>query len=100
MDLEPWQAGIVHKKLFPGLNYLLRLRDRLAKVAAPDDPLLQMVRDAYDASWRLSLEMHYRSCAHGVGKESVKTQTDQAPPAEPLGDFTQPEASGVSLESP
>ncbi len=60
--------------LFPGVNYLLRLRDRMAKVVAPNDPLLAMVREAYDAMHRLYVEMHYRLCEGGVGRGPAESQ--------------------------
>ncbi len=74
MELEPWQAGRIHEALFPGVNYLLRLRDRMGKVAMPNDPLLEMVREAYEATWRLYVEMHYRSCESGVGRKPAEPQ--------------------------
>ena len=77
--IEKWQAAKIHEALFPGLNYLLRLRRRLEKVGfPPDDNLYLHVCAAYAATYRLSMKAHYLSCS-GVGPPSV---IGQKPPNE------------------
>ena len=62
------QARRIHEALFPGVNYLVRMRNRMDKVGFhPDDPLFQRVCKAYNASWELSNEMHRLSCKSGMG---------------------------------
>ena len=66
--LKKSQAKTVSEALFPGMNYLFRLRERMEKVGFPqDDKLFKMVCAAYDAMHRLSVEVHYLSC-NGVGE--------------------------------
>ena len=62
------QAKTINKALFPSLNYLVRLKERMEKVGFPqDDKLFLMVCKAYDAVLRLHVETHYLSC-DGVGE--------------------------------
>ena len=62
------QAKTINKALFPQLNYLYRLRERMQKIGFPhDDKLYLMVCTAYDAVLRLHGEIHYLSC-DGVGE--------------------------------
>ena len=38
-SIEKWQAAKISKSLYPGMNYLLRLRQRMEKRGfPPDDP--------------------------------------------------------------
>jgi hypothetical protein len=61
-NLRPWQAAVIWKALHPGLNYLFRLKSRMEKTGfRRDDPFYLMVVQAYDAVYRLSMELHYRS---------------------------------------
>ena len=61
------QAKTINKSLFPSLNYLYRLRERMEKVGFPhDDKLYILVCKAYDAVRALHGETHYLSC-DGVG---------------------------------
>jgi hypothetical protein len=48
------QAQVINRALYHGLNYLCRLRARMQKVGFhPDDPLVLLVSEAYDAVYRL-----------------------------------------------
>ena len=63
------QAAAVAKSVGPLLGYLVRLRQRMEKVGfLPGDPLYRLMRDAEDKLHALSVELHYRSCAGGVGR--------------------------------
>ena len=65
------QAKVINTALFPGLNYLCRLRNRMIKVGfLPDVPLFLLVSEAYDAVYRLHMETHYLSC-NGVGRRAL-----------------------------
>lgn len=67
-ELTRTQVKAIRDALFPGLNYLVRLRKRMVKSGfPPDDPLLQLVDDAYEASWRLSVELNGMA-AIGAGR--------------------------------
>ena len=67
-DLTKSQAKVISKALFPGVNYLVRLKTQMEKSGFPgDDELYQLVCKAYEASNRLSNEVHYMSC-DGVGR--------------------------------
>ena len=62
------QAKTIRDGLFPGFNYLYRLRQRMEKAGFPSgDKLFQLVCAAYDAAHRLNVEVHYLSC-DGVGR--------------------------------
>jgi len=66
--LKRWQAKKLSEGLYPGLNYLARLRGRMDKAGfPPSDKLYQLVQKAYDAMHALSVETHYLSC-NGVGR--------------------------------
>jgi hypothetical protein len=68
-SLAPDQAKRLSKALFPLLNYLLRLKTRMEAVGLlPDDKLFGLVRKAHEDVHALSVEVHYLSCAGGVGK--------------------------------
>ena len=72
-QLKRWQAERMHRALAPGLRYLGRLKSRMEQVGfLPNDPLFLLVRQAYDAMHRLSIDLHYRSCAGGVGERRKK----------------------------
>jgi len=73
--LTPSQARIIGKSLYRQLNYLYRLKTRMAAVGfPPKDPLYLMVCDAYDALHRLSVEIHYMSCSSGAGRPPSKEE--------------------------
>jgi hypothetical protein len=69
MKLTSEQAAALGEKIGPMLNYLGRLREWMTKVGFPmADPLYQTVRKAEVALQGLTTELHYLSCASGVGK--------------------------------
>ena len=68
-SLQPWQADRLFQTLYPGMNYLSRLKRRMEQVGfLPDDPLYRHVAAAYDAMLSLRVELHYLSCRSDVGK--------------------------------
>ena len=68
-DLTKSQAKQLSESLFPGVNFLLRLKTRMEKSGFPqDDALYNLVSDAYDASWELYRELHMMA-ASGVGRQ-------------------------------
>ncbi len=80
-DLTPEQAGILSRGLFRGLNFLVRLKTRMEKSGfPPNDPLYQLVAKAYDATHRLSVDLHYRSCRSGVNRQSKNTAKGEPKP--------------------
>ena len=63
------QAAALCRGVHPGLRYLARLRSRMEQAGfLPDDPLLRLVNQAYDAVHKLSVHAHYLSCKSGVGR--------------------------------
>lgn len=66
IELTQAQARALHEALFPHVNYLHRLQNRLADLRFPaNDPLRVAVDRAYDAAWRLSQEAHRLSVRMG-----------------------------------
>jgi hypothetical protein len=64
------QAAAVAKSIGPTVGYLVRIRERMQKVGfLTGDPLYQLVAKAEDVMRHLSMELHYRSCAGGVGRK-------------------------------
>lgn len=75
--LQPWQARRLYRAIHPCLGYLYRLGRRMEKVGiTPSDPLLKLVRRAYDAMHALSIELHYRSCDGGTGRPTTDDAAD------------------------
>jgi len=67
-DITKSQATAIREALFPGINYLYRLKTRMEKTDFPgNDKLYLLVCAAYEAANRLSNEVHYMSC-DGVGR--------------------------------
>jgi len=66
--IKTWQAEPIAKALYPGANYLARLRNWMEKLFPPDDPLFLKVVAAYDAIHVLRMEMQYKSFKSGVGR--------------------------------
>jgi hypothetical protein len=65
-DLTVAQVRELHPALFPHLNFLVRLKNRLEELRFPaDDPLRGAVNRAYDATWRLSQEAHHLAVRMG-----------------------------------
>jgi hypothetical protein len=70
--------------LFPGMNYLYRLRERMQKVGFPhNDQLYLLVCKAYDAMHHLSVEAHCLSC-DGVGNPLKKEDSEKSAVAKPI----------------
>jgi hypothetical protein len=68
--INPWQAKAIYEALFPGVNHLIRLRQRMEATGfPPDDQLYRKVRAAHDALNDLRLTAHYVSCS-GTGAPS------------------------------
>jgi hypothetical protein len=68
--LTPDQARKIHDALGPPTGYLWRLLDRLYKVGLDvrDPELTRRVAAARDAMHSLSVELHYQSAGHEVGR--------------------------------
>ena len=63
------QASKIYDALFPGTNYLYRLKHRMEKVGFErDDPVYVLACKAYDASLILRHEMHAQSVKSGMGR--------------------------------
>ncbi len=68
-QLTAEQASALAEKLRPMLGYLNRLHRRMEKVGfLSDDPSLKLVTDARDAMHELTIDLHYESCRHQVGR--------------------------------
>ncbi len=86
-SLQPWQADRLFQSLYPGMNYLSRLKRRMEQVGfLPDDPLYRHVAAACEAMFNLRVELHYLSCRSGVGKPSIKSGASAPPPIPSPGD--------------
>jgi len=58
-ELSQRQAAALYEALFPHLNYLRRLQNRIEALRFPaDDPLRLAVDHAYESTWRLQQEAH------------------------------------------
>jgi len=74
-DLTKDQAGALATALFPSINYLLRMKKRMYGAGfPPDDPLLVLTENAYDAVQRLYLDLLTRS-AFGSTRPGIPTTT-------------------------
>ena len=83
-DVKKDQAKTINKALFPSLNYLFRLKERMQKVGfPPSDKLFLMVCKAYDAVRALHGETHYLSC-DGVGEPLKKEKSEENGVANPM----------------
>jgi phage anti-repressor protein len=70
MKVERWQAEKIKQAVGPMLRYLTLLRERMEKTGfGQADKFFQLVSQAHDAVYRLSVAAHYLSCERGVGKE-------------------------------
>lgn len=66
--IKPYQARIISEALFPGANYLARLKKRMElRRFPPNDPLYVLTVEAYEAVLRLAHKVHYLSCEGGAG---------------------------------
>ena len=67
-DITKSRAGIISDALYPGFNYVARLRGRMEKAGIPPgDRLFRLVSKAHEAMRQLSGEVHYLRC-NGVGR--------------------------------
>jgi hypothetical protein len=68
--LTPDQARKIHDALGPTVGYLWRLRERLNRTGLDvrDPDLYRRATAALDAMHALTVELHYQSCASGVGR--------------------------------
>jgi len=68
--LTPDQARKIHDAIGPTLGYLARLLKRMdqTNLRLRDPNLYRLVRAAEDALHSLTVELHYQSCGHGVGR--------------------------------
>ncbi len=72
-QLTAAQASALAEKRRPMLGYLNRLHRRMEKVGfLPDDPALTLVAKARDAMHELTVDLHYESCRHQVGRRDRK----------------------------
>jgi hypothetical protein len=72
-QLQPDHAKIIAKSIWPMLNYLVRLRERMEKTFPPTDPVYLDVCKAYDAMHALNVRLHYLSCkGKGIGEADEK----------------------------
>jgi hypothetical protein len=76
ISLTKEQAEAINAAATVNLGYLHRLRERMVKAGFPhDDRLLKLVENAYDATQRLFMALHYLSC-DDVGNSSSKNIDD------------------------
>ena len=62
-DLTKAPLQTLQRRLFPGTNYLFRLKDRLRELGIHhNDELHAAAIEAYEASLRLSVLMHHLNC--------------------------------------
>ncbi len=62
------------------LNYLTRLQQRMEKIGFPlNDPFYQSVKKARESIFDLSMDLHYLSCAGGVGRAPSSPQNPPGP---------------------
>jgi hypothetical protein len=67
-QLTEYQLDEIAKRIWPALNYLGRLEQRMRDEQFPDsDRLLVLVKQANRAVFDVHLELHYLSC-DGVGR--------------------------------
>ena len=68
--LTPDQARTIHDTLGPATGYLWRLLDRPYKagLGVRDPKLTRLVAAAREAMHALTVELHYQSVGHGVGR--------------------------------
>jgi hypothetical protein len=71
--LTPEHARLIGDRLGPTLGYLGRLTTRMSQtpLAVRDPKLYRLARAAEDALHALTVELHYQSCGHGVGRPAA-----------------------------
>jgi hypothetical protein len=71
--IKLWQAKLMYATLRPALGCLCRLRERMERRGFPqNDKLLKLTVAAYNAIHLLTVELHYMSCASGLGRETKR----------------------------
>lgn len=86
-DLTRAQLDQLRDALYPGANYIVRLKDRMAKLGfPPDDPVYRLVTEIQRLNQQLGMELTYRSSRDKAGAR----QYDGACP--PPVDFGRPES--------
>ncbi len=64
-----WEARKIAAGLFPGANYLIRLRERMVNAGfSPTDPIFKLVEKAQEAMQHLCTAVPYAGCESGVGQ--------------------------------
>ena len=68
--LTPEQARKIHDALQPATGYLWRMLERMDRtnLRLADPRLYGLVVAARDAMHALTVELHYQTCGHGVGR--------------------------------
>jgi hypothetical protein len=65
------EARKIARGLFPGANYLIRLRQRMTIAGfLPTDPVFKLVIKAQDLMQEICTEVDYAGCDSGVGRRS------------------------------
>jgi len=71
--LERRHAEMINAVLRPCTGYLFRLQQRMLQVGfAADQPLYQLVSDAYNSMHALCVHLQYVSCGSGTGRAPNK----------------------------
>src|SRR5215207_3102325 len=79
-DLDKEQTRKMANALFPSINYLVRLKQRMyAKGFEPGDPLLALTENAYNAVERLYLDLLSRSATGNMRPLSAAKKKDAKP---------------------
>jgi hypothetical protein len=74
-NITPAQAQRIRDALFPGLNYLARLRRRMERLGfPPGDAMFRAVHAAEMALFDLNVALHYLGCQGGVGMAPKGTE--------------------------
>jgi hypothetical protein len=78
--LTPEQAQKIRDSIGPTFGYLLRLIERTEQkgLRNGEPKLYQLVRRAEDVMHSLSIELHYQSCRHGLGRPPTAGASDAA----------------------
>jgi hypothetical protein len=79
-DLDKGQTQKMADALFPSINYLLRLKQRMhAQSFEPSDPLLALTEKAYDAVQNLYLDLLNRSASGNMRPRPADPKRDAKP---------------------
>jgi hypothetical protein len=76
-DLDKPQTQKMADALFPSINYLVRLKQRMhAQGFEPGDPLLVLTEKAYDSVQNLYLDLLNRSASGNMRPRPAETKRD------------------------